>query len=131
VWVLFGTKHLDKVRETTGYTDYRIGKDFGIQQTELSRYKLGKQTLTESNAFIFGEILNENPARIIADTKLENAIKKGNDKKISFWTHQVNRLKNGVAGAFVFGVVALSPTNEVYADEAQPVTQSSSYFILC
>lgn len=55
---------------------------------------------------------------------------KNNDEKIAFWTHQVNRLKNGLVGAFVFGVVALSPTNEVYADEEQPVTQSSSYFML-
>lgn len=80
-------QYLDKVRKTTGYTDYRIGKEFGIQQTNISKYNLGKQTLSETHAFQFSGILNENPARIIADTKLENAINKGNDKKIAFWTH--------------------------------------------
>jgi transcriptional regulator with XRE-family HTH domain len=124
-------QYLEKVRTTTGFTDYRIAKDFGMQQTHVSKYNRGKLTLSESHAFIFSEVLNIPADKIIADTKLENATIKNNDEKIAFWQHQVNRLKNGVAGAFVFGVVALSPINEVYADEAQPVTQSSSYFILC
>lgn len=123
-------QYLEKVRTTTGFTDYRIGKNFKIPQPIISRYKNKTQTLSEKDAFVFAEVLGIEPSKIIADTKLENATMKNNDEKIAFWTHQVNRLKNGLAGAFVFSVVALFPTNEVYANETQPVTQSSSYFML-
>lgn len=116
-------QYLEKVRDTTGFTDYRIGKDFKIPQPIISRYKNKTQTLSEKDAFVFAEVLGIEPSKIIADTKLENATIKNNAKKIAFWTHQVNRLKNGVAGAFVFGFLALSPIDDVHANKDQTVTQ--------
>ena len=124
-------QYLKQVRSTTGFTDYRIAKDFGMQQTDISKYNRGKLTLSESHAFIFSEVLNIPVGKIIADTKLENATIKNNDKKIAFWTRQVNRLKNGVAGALVFGFLALSPVDELHAqEESDNHNKNDAYFIL-
>ncbi len=87
-------EYLDKVRAVTGFTNYKIAQEFAISQSEISKYKLGKVSLSEAHAFQFSEILGIPADKIIADTKLENALKKSDTKKIEFWTHQVERLTN-------------------------------------
>ena len=87
-------QYLDQVRATTGFTDYRIAKELNVQPSLISRYNLGKLSLSETHAFQFSEVLKMPVGKIIADTKLENAQKKSDKKKIKFWQLQVNRLSN-------------------------------------
>jgi integrase len=87
-------QYLDQVRATTGFTDYRIAKELNVQPSLISRYNLGKLSLSETHAFQFSEVLKMPVGKIIADTKLENAQKKSDKKKIKFWQFQVNRLSN-------------------------------------
>jgi transcriptional regulator with XRE-family HTH domain len=122
-------QYLDKVRKATGFTYYRIAKNFGIPNQLISRYKNEKQTLSEKDAFVFAEVLGIEPSKIIADTKLENATIKNNTKKIAFWTHQVNRLKKGVASVFVFSFLALSPVDDVHAN-ANDSTRNANFSII-
>ena len=114
-------EYLAEVRRKTGYTNYKIGKDFGIPQPVISRYNTGKETLSETNAFQFSEVLQMPVGKIIADTKLENAINKKNVKKISFWKHQAERFKNNTTGMMTALPLGTWET----------VTDLSSYFILC
>ena len=85
-------EYLSQVRAMTGFTNYKIGKELDISQANISNYSTGKKTISEAHSFQFSEILGINPSKIIADTKLENAINKNDAKKIEFWLHQVERL---------------------------------------
>ncbi len=62
--------YLAKVRKKTGFSDYKISQEYGINQSNLSKYKSGKSSLSEAHAWLFANILKINPAEVVAYTKL-------------------------------------------------------------
>ncbi|WP_428095620.1 NAD+ synthase [Candidatus Thioglobus sp.] len=86
--------YLAKVRKKTGFSDYKISQKYGINQSNLSKYKSGKSALSETHAWLFADILNLNPAQVVADTKLESAKIKGDKVKAIFWQQRLENLSN-------------------------------------
>jgi len=86
--------YLTKVRKKTGFSDYKISQEYGINQSNLSKYKSGKSALSETHAWLFADILNINPAEVVANTKLEHAKMKGEKLKAIFWQEQIENLSN-------------------------------------
>ena len=80
------------VRNKTGYSDYKIAKEYDINQSNLSKYNSGKAALSETHAWLFANILNIDPAEVVANTKLEHAINTGNNLKAKFWQEQLNNI---------------------------------------
>ena len=86
------TEYLAMVRDKTGFSDYKIAKNYGINQSNLSKYSSGKAALSETHAWLFANILDIDPAEIVAHTKYEHAINTGNKAKAIFWQEQLNKI---------------------------------------
>lgn len=86
------TEYLAMVRDKTGFSDYKIAKNYGINQSNLSKYSSGKAALSETHAWLFANILDIDPAEIVAHTKYEHAINTGNENKAIFWQEQLNMI---------------------------------------
>ena len=86
------TEYLALVRDKTGFSDYKIAKEYEINQSNLSKYSSGKAALSETHAWLFANILDIDPAEIVANTKLEHAISSGNNSKAKFWQEQLDKI---------------------------------------
>jgi len=86
------TEYLSMVRDKTGFSDYKIAKKYAINQSNLSKYSSGKAALSETHAWLFANILDIDPAEIVAHTKYEHAINTGNKEKAIFWQEQLNKI---------------------------------------
>jgi len=86
------TEYLAMVRDKTGYSDYKIAKNYDINQSNLSKYSSGKAALSETHAWLFANILDIDPAEVVAHTKYEHAINTGNKEKSIFWQEQLNKI---------------------------------------
>jgi len=86
------TEYLAMVREITGFSDYKIAKKYGINQSNLSKYSSGKAALSETHAWLFANILDIDPAEVVAHTKYEHAVNTGKEEKAIFWQKQLNNI---------------------------------------
>ena len=86
------TEYLAMVRDKTGFSDYKISKEYEINQSNLSKYSSGKAALSETHAWLFANILDIDPAEVVANTKLEHAISTGNNLKAKFWQEQLDKI---------------------------------------
>ena len=86
------SEYLDMVRFKTGLSDYKIAKQYDINQSNLSKYSSGKAALSETHAWLFANILDLDPAEIVANTKLEHALNTDNKTKAKFWQEQLNKI---------------------------------------
>ena len=86
------TEYLAMVRDKTGFSDYKISKEYEINQSNLSKYSSGKAALSETHAWLFANILDIDPSEIVANTKLEHAISTGNNLKAKFWQEQLDKI---------------------------------------
>ena len=86
------TEYLALVREKTGFSDYKIAKEYDINQSNLSKYSSGKAALSETHAWLFANILELDPSEVVANTKYEHAINTGNNSKAIFWQEQLNKI---------------------------------------
>ena len=85
-------EYLALVREKTGFSDYKISKEYDINQSNLSKYSSGKAALSETHAWLFANILDIDPATVVANTKYEHAKNTGNNLKAKFWQEQLNKI---------------------------------------
>ena len=86
------TEYLAMVRDKTGYSDYKIAKEYDINQSNLSKYSSGKAALSETHAWLIANILDIDPAEVVANTKFEHAKNTGNNSKAKFWQEQLNKI---------------------------------------
>ena len=91
------TEYLAMVREKTGFSDYKIAKNYGINQSNLSKYSSGKAALSETHAWLFANILDIDPAEVVAHTKYEHAVNTGKKDKAIFWQEQLNKIYSSSA----------------------------------
>jgi len=85
-------EYLALVRQKTGFSDYKIAKEYDINQSNLSKYSSGKAALSETHAWLFANILELDPSEVVANTKYEHAINTGNNLKAIFWQEQLNKI---------------------------------------
>ena len=85
-------EYLALVREKTGFSDYKISKEYDINQSNLSKYSSGKAALSETHAWLFANVLDLDPSEVVANTKYEHAINTGNNSKARFWQEQLNKI---------------------------------------
>ncbi|MDC3262595.1 NAD+ synthase, partial [Candidatus Pseudothioglobus singularis] len=52
----------------------------------------GKAALSETHAWLIANILDIDPAEVVANTKFEHAINTGNNSKAKFWQEQLNKI---------------------------------------
>ncbi|MDA8755962.1 NAD+ synthase, partial [Candidatus Pseudothioglobus singularis] len=71
---------------------YKIAKEYDINQSNLSKYSSGKAALSETHAWLIANILDIDPAEVVANTKFEHAINTGNNSKAEFWQEQLNKI---------------------------------------
>ena len=86
------SEYLDMVRLKTGLSDYKIAKQYDINQSNLSKYSSGKAALSETHAWLFANILDLDPAEVVAFTKHEHALNTDNKTKAKFWQEQLNKI---------------------------------------
>ena len=86
------SEYLDMVRLKTGLSDYKIAKQYDINQSNLSKYSSGKAALSETHAWLFANILDIDPAEVVAHTKFEHAVNTNNKMKVKFWQEQLNKI---------------------------------------
>lgn len=101
--------YLELVRERTGFNDYNIAKHYDINQSNLSKYSRGNASLSESHAFLFANILNISPAQVVADTKLELAIRKNDEEKIAFWQTCVDKYSRPTQAELNIAIAQINP----------------------
>ncbi|CAC9546322.1 NAD synthetase (EC 6.3.1.5) / Glutamine amidotransferase chain of NAD synthetase [uncultured Gammaproteobacteria bacterium] len=101
--------YLAKVRKKTGFSDYKISQEYGINQSNLSKYKSGKSSLSETHAWLFADILKLNPAEVVAYTKLESAKIKGDKSKAIFWQEQLDNLST-TTESIKIDIAQINPT---------------------
>jgi NAD+ synthase (glutamine-hydrolysing) len=116
--------YLTKVRKKTGFSDYKISQEYGINQSNLSKYKSGKSALSETHAWLFADILNINPAEVVANTKLEHAKMKGDKLKAIFWQEQIENLSN-ISESIKIDIAQINPIVGDLNNNAQQIIDLS------
>lgn len=86
--------YLNTVRKKTNLSDYKISQEYSINQTNLSKYKSGKDTLYETHAWLFDNILKIIPAKVDTHTKLEQTKFTDSKSKSIFCQNQLEKLTN-------------------------------------
>lgn len=89
-------------------SDYALAKLLGVQQTNISRYRLGRGSMDVYTAARVAELLNEDALKVIATAEAERA---RNDEQRTFW----KRLAAGVL--LVAGVNVTVPPAPAQAAE--------------
>lgn len=116
--------YLAKVRRKTGFSDYKISQEYGINQSNLSKYKSGKSALSETHAWLFANILNINPAEVVAYTKLEHAKMKNDKPKVIFWQEQLENLSN-ISESIKIDIAQINPIVGDLDNNAQQIIDLS------
>jgi NAD+ synthase (glutamine-hydrolysing) len=116
--------YLAKVRKKTGFSDYKIAQKYDINQSNLSKYRSGKATLSEAHAWLFADILNKNPAEVVAYTKLEHAKMKGDKDKLIFWQERLKSLEN-IPKSIKIDIAQINPVVGDLDNNAQKIIELS------
>lgn len=107
-----------------GISDYAVAKILGVTQQTISKYRVGKDYLGDSTAIRVAELLEIEPAIIIASVHAERA-KSESEKAV--WREILEKL-GGVAASVVIGIAAYTlPAPSAYAVSIQAPT----HCILC
>jgi len=116
--------YLAKVRKKTGFSDYKISQKYEINQSNLSKYKSGRAALSETHAWLFADILNINPAEVVANTKLEHAKMKGDKSKVIFWQERLKNLSN-ISESIKIDIAQINPIVGDLNNNAQQIIDLS------
>jgi hypothetical protein len=78
---------LDKLKAAYGLTsDYAAAKKMGITTQAISRHRNKLSTFDDKASFEIAELLELDPAQVVASMNLERAERSQNEKLISFWS---------------------------------------------
>jgi NAD+ synthase (glutamine-hydrolysing) len=86
-------EYVKQVRDLTGFSDYKIAKEYNINQSNLSKYSSGKSEFSETHAFLFAEILGLDPTTVMIEAKIEHSKNIGDNEKLIFWQKQLQNIK--------------------------------------
>lgn len=66
-------------------SDYALAKKLGVSVQRVSNYMRKKTFLDDKMAFIVAELLDLNPAYVVACSNMERAERKEDKSSVSFW----------------------------------------------
>lgn len=72
-------------------SDYAAAKKLGITKQSISKIRNNDSTFDDKTSFTIAELLNMNPAQVVALMNLERAKKQNKQELISFWSNYANR----------------------------------------
>lgn len=87
-------------------SDYQLAKALGVTQQTISRYRVGKDSFSDSTALKVAELLDMDPAIVAATAHAERA---KSDPERAMWSDLIRRL-GGLAAGVVIGVAAFPPS---------------------
>lgn len=100
-----------------GITDYAVAPFLGITRSAVSRYRKGKDFLGDSTAIRVAELLEIDPAVVLASVHFERAKK---DAEKAVWKEIFEKL-GGIAAAVVIGIALW--------DTAPDASAASAFFV--
>lgn len=116
---------LDELKARNGgISDYAVAKILGVTHQTISKYRVGKDYLGDSTAIRVAQLLEIDPAIIVAAMHAERA--KSEDEK-TVWREIFEKL-GGVAASVVIGIAAYPLP--VQPAQAASVSAESMYIML-
>lgn len=107
-----------------GISDYAVAKILGVTQQTISKYRVGKDYLGDSTAIRVAQLLEIDPAIIIASVHAERS---KSEQEKAVWREIFEKL-GGVAASVVIGIAAYSlPVQPV---QAASISAESMYIML-
>lgn len=83
---------LDAAKHAAGIeSDYALAQRLGVTRAVVSSYRQGRTIPDADVAFRLADVLNDDPARIVALCELERAERKGADKLAAAWRRRLER----------------------------------------
>ena len=73
-------------------SDYQLAKKLNVKPQTISRYMLGQSFLDDKMSFEVAELLELEPALIVACVNLERAERQGDAKLIEFWEQYAEKI---------------------------------------
>ena len=115
---------LDAVKSRRGViSDYQLAKIIGVSQQTVSRYRVGKDYLGDSTAIRVAELLEIDPAIVVAAAHAERA-KKPEERRV--WEGIIQKL-GGAAALLLIGIGAISVPSPA---SAAPSSQNAPMSIM-
>ena len=116
---------LDELKARNGgASDYSIAKILGITHQMVSKYRLGKDCLGDSTAIRVAELLEIEPAIIIASVHAERA---KSDQEKAVWREILEKLGGVAAGVLLTIGAATLPAQQ--ADASALNSAHSVYYV--
>lgn len=95
---------IDKVKKAQNWTsDYQCAKGLGITTQAISKIRAGGG-IGNDLAWKIAEILNEEPAAIIAEAEAERAEKAGDMERAKLWGSRFRQVARHAASLSIFGI---------------------------
>lgn len=110
---MYTAEILDKSKEKLGLsTDYQLAKFLNIRNTRIGNYRTGHRTPDEEMCFRLAEILEEEPAAIIAAVRLDA---EQEPEKVEFWKSKAKQYaaSAGIIAALLASTPAQAQTQEM------------------
>ncbi len=101
------SRYFDKAKKKLSFTsDYALARHMKVSRTAITNYRQGKRHIDEYTAFKLAEILDIDPALIIAEMKAET---EKNPEKQAFWQEQldIRRVADGTVKIIKGGLTKL------------------------
>lgn len=116
---------LDEAKAKHQLSDYALAPKLGVGRGQISRYRNGADFLSDDAAFKLAELLEIDPAQIVASAHAERA--KSTEAK-AFWMQWAERLGSATAAAVVGVVLAGAPPSSQAAQRS--AAESPVYIML-
>lgn len=92
---------LDQAAGGTG-TDYAVAKRLGVERQHVSKWRTGKDQMSDGMAIRAAELLGVEPLRLIGEIRMERA---RDEREKKFWQKTVKGAGGKVAGVVVAAVM--------------------------
>lgn len=122
---------LDAVKEKKGIqSDYALAAFIGVTRAHVSKWRCGRESLTDEKALQVAEILGIDSGYILALMSAERAQRTNNAAAAAAWTKLADLVKNHGAAAALLLLVAAPALSPTPANAAQLKT-AAGVCILC
>lgn len=125
------TDLLDAVKEKLGIkSDYALAAYMGVTRAHVSKWRCGRESLTDEKALQIAGILGIDAGFVLASMSAERAQRAHNDAAATAWEKLADFVKHHGAAAALLMLVAVPALNPTPANAA-PLPGNAVVCILC